>query len=285
VVEDEVYDSFSGGPQRLAVGRLKIRAHLTWEQARVTFAVLAFGDINVIAGLRDLVSEEEYRKSCEEITEAFEKGDIPAEIRAVDHHFPQPNNYSLWHLFRDQQRQVVAEILKPKYRRIGDLYRSIYEGNYAIMDFLRSLHNPVPKPLYCAADATLDLGFSHVFGPDFSVDRLRQLIDDAIKWSISIDKDGLGLAAVSWLDRQVRQMLEAPEDPSAIPIMETARDVLEILCTISLELHPWRAQNMYFRIRKHLLPSMEERATGGEEAAARWVRAFRELAVLLYIKV
>ena len=147
-----------------------------------------------------------FQASHDEITEVFEKGDIPGVIRALDKYFPQPYSYSLWHLFRDQQRRVIGEILKPKYDQIDELYRSIYEGNYAIMDFLRSLGNPIPRALHSAADAILDSGFAQVFGPDFTVDRLRRLIDDAAKWSISPDKDRLALAAVSWLDGQVGQI-------------------------------------------------------------------------------
>jgi hypothetical protein len=284
-VTDEVYEPLVAGTRRLALGHLKLRSNLTWEQARVTFAAFAFGDINVTAGLRHFIAEEVFQTSRAEIAEVFEKGDIPAVIRVLDVNFPQPYNYSLWHLFRDQQRKVIKEILKPKYDQIDDLYRSIYEGSYGIMDYLRSLGNPLPKPLFCAADAILDLGLSSVFGPDFKIERLNALIGDAKKWSVAIDADGLALAAVSWVDGQVRQVYERPGEPDSTRIMEETAEALRTLGTIPLELHPWRAQNMYFRLRNDLLPRMEERAATGDDAAGQWVKAFKELAALLHIEV
>ncbi|MGD0231499.1 MAG: DUF3536 domain-containing protein, partial [Syntrophorhabdales bacterium] len=284
-VEDEEYDRLVAGPRRLAIGKTHLRANLTWERAKVTFAALVFGDTSVTAGLHHYESDEAFDDMCGKIRAAFEKGDIPETIRIVDQHFPAPYIYSLWHLFLDQQRKVVHEILKPKYEQIQDLYRGVYEGNYGIMDFLRSLGNPLPKSLFYAAGTTLDLGLAHIFDSDFSIDRLQQLVNDARKWSVTLDKDGLALAAVSWIDAQMKELVTKPEDPASILFVEKTKDVLHILSELPLEIHPWRAQNMYFELRKRFHGRMEEKAEKGDDEAKRWVTSFNELGGLFGIKI
>jgi hypothetical protein len=284
-LENEAYERKVAGPRRFAAGKIKARNKLTREHTVFAFAALTFGDTSVTAGLRQFRSDEAFEEMREEIWETFRKGDVPEMIRAMDSNFPPPYRYSLHHLFRDEQRNIVDEILKPKYDQIDDLYLSIHEGNYAVMDFLRSVDSPLPKPFLYATEATIDIGLSRIFDTTYNIHRLRQLIEEANKWSITIDRDGLGLRAVSWIDERVKELVEKPGEAEPILVMEKIKDTIQILNEIPLELHPWRAQNMYFGLTRDVLPAITKRADEGEYEAQRWVHAFKELGEFLRIRI
>jgi alpha-amylase/alpha-mannosidase (GH57 family) len=283
-LEQEAYERLEAGPRRLATGRITTRNRLTWETALISFAALSLGDTDVTVGLRGSESPEEYMEMREEMAGTFQKGGIPEIVRAMDKNFGR-TQYTLRHLFADRQRELINEILKPKYDQIENVYLGIYQANYSLMDFLRSLGSPIPKTLSCAADASIDLALSHVFDSRYTVDRLRQLIDDARKWSSAIDTGRITLTAESWIDGQIMELHDNPEGPEAAATMEKIKETIEVMNAVPLDLHLWRSQNLYFQMRKQLLDGMAKKSEEGDDEAGRWVHAFRELAEPLRVRV
>jgi alpha-amylase/alpha-mannosidase (GH57 family) len=283
-LEYEAYEHLDAGPRRLAVGRIKARNRLTWEKALITFAAVNLRDTNVIAGLRHFISPEAYTEMSARMAEAFGKGDVPEIVRAMDKEFEPSRQYSLRHLFKDEQRRIIDVILKPKYDQVHDVYLGMYQANYNVMDFLRSLGNPLPKALSYAADATIHMGLARVFDSGYNIERLRRLIDDARKWPVAIETDETGLAAVSWIDTGMRQLEKEPLGPEAVLAMDKIKDTIQILRDIPLELHPWRAQNLYFGLKNRFLDEMRKKTEEGDYEAGRWVQAFKELGTSLRVQ-
>jgi hypothetical protein len=97
---------------------------------------------------------------------------------------------------------------------------------------------------------------------------------------------GIGLAAISWLDAQMQQLVSTPGEPENIPLMEEMTHTLRILHGLPmLQLDIWRSQNMHFRLRKQVGNLMHDRARNGDDEAKKWIDAFRELGLHLRIKV
>ena len=107
----EAYDRAEAGRLKLAVGRTRIVSEITWDEEPISFAVLHLGDHNLNGGVKKLMEDESFSAMNTEIKEAFDKGDIPEVIRLMDKHFGT-NNYSLWHLFKDEQRKVLNQVLR-----------------------------------------------------------------------------------------------------------------------------------------------------------------------------
>lgn len=284
-IEDEKYDRRAAGRARLVVGASKIVANLTWEQTVASFAAAYFGDQNIAAGVRRFRGDEAFKAMHDEISSDFDKGDFPEVVRVVDRHFVAPYNYSMWHLFKDERRRVLNEILKPKTNEAETAFRSVYQGNYGIMTFLQSLGNPIPSFMQSAAQETVNGELGKIFTETFNIDSLRQLVNDANKFSITIDQGGIGLAAIMWVDAGMKELTEKRDGPETVVLMEKLKDTLEVLSGLPLDLDLWRAQNVYFSLREDLLGRMEERAGKGEYEAKRWVEAFDALGMRLGIKV
>jgi alpha-amylase/alpha-mannosidase (GH57 family) len=278
----EAYDRIEGGRSRLAIGKTRVQSDITWDEETISFAVLHLGDHNLNGGVRKFMGEEAFSTMDGEVKEAFNKGDIPDVIRLMDKHFGV-NNYSLWHLFKDEQRKVLDQVLRSTLEEIEISFRKMYERNYPIMSFLQNLQMPLPKPLTVAAEYIVNLDLKRIFEEQtLNTEKLESLINETKKWSLEIDKGTIGFVANEWINSLIEKIRQQPEE---IPLFEKMENALKLLISLSVELDLWKAQNTYFSITKKLYRSMQERAEKGEDLAKRWIELFHRLGNQLHVKV
>jgi alpha-amylase/alpha-mannosidase (GH57 family) len=278
----EVYDRAEAGRLKLAVGRTRIASNITWEEEPISFAVLHLGDHNLNGGVKKLMADESFSVMHTEIKDAFNKGDIPEVIRLMDKHFGT-NHYSLWHLFKDEQRKVLNQVLRPTLDGVEVAFREIYEKNYAIMNFLKTVRTPLFKPFSVASEYIVNLDLKRIFEEeDLNLEKLEKLIEEAKKWSLEIDKSTVGFVATSWIDSQMAKLSQHPEEISLLDRIEKA---LTLSILLSVELDLWKAQNVYFSTEKKVYGPTKEKAEKGDEFAKHWVDVFHQLGSRLYVKV
>jgi alpha-amylase/alpha-mannosidase (GH57 family) len=278
----ERYDWIEAGRLKLAIGKTSILSEITWEEEPISFAVLHLGDHNLNGGVRKFMGDEAFSLMNGEIKDAFNKGDIPEVIRLMDKHFGM-NNYSLWHLFKDEQRKVLDQILLSMLEGVEISFRKIIEKNYPIMNFLQRLQMPLPKPLTVAAEYIVNLDLKRLFeNEDLNTEKLESLIHEVKRWSLEIEKETIGFAATSRINSIMKNFAEQAEEVAFIEKME---NVLASLISLSATPALWAAQNTYFSIAKGLNRSMKERAEKGEDSARHWVERFQKLGERLHVKV
>ncbi|MFQ5964155.1 MAG: DUF3536 domain-containing protein [Candidatus Scalinduaceae bacterium] len=278
----DVYNRIEAGNLKLAIGKAKIISDITWEEKTIIFAVLYLGDHNINGGVKEFAGDEDFSTMQDEIKEVFEKGDVPEVIRIMDVRFGS-NIYSVWHLFKDEQRKVLDLILKSRYEDIETTYRKIYEDNYTIMKYFHSLHIPIPRPFSASAEYILNTDLKQIFEEeDLDIKKLKKLIDEAKRWSIKIDTTMIGFVASSWLNLLMERLYEQPED---LKIFEKIDNTLKILSPLSLSMDFWKPQNVHFLIGKKFYTLMKEKAAKGYVFAERWVEVFHKLGYYLNIKV
>jgi hypothetical protein len=270
------------GKLRLAIGKTRIQSEITWEEEPISFAVLHLGDHNLNGGVRKFMGGEAFSTMHGEIKETFNKGNISDVIKLMDKHFGM-NNYSLWHLFKDEQRKVLHRLLHPILEGIEVSFRKIFEESCTIMNFLQGVQMPVPKPLAVAADYVINSDIRRIFeDEELNLERFENLIKEAKRWSFDIDKKTIGFVATSWIN-SLMEKLKQPQDGK--PLFEKMEKVLELLKSLSVEPDLWKAQNTCFSIGKSLFKEMQEKAARGDEFAKSWVEVFQQLCVRLHVKV
>jgi len=278
----EEYEQSEAGKMRFATGKCTIASDITWESRTITFAVLHMGDHNISAGVRDFRDEASLRKMMEELKNAFDRGDIPDVVRLMDGHFAD-HIYSLWHLFKDEQKKILDQILQITYDDIEAAYRRIYENNITIMNFYHDLQHNIPRPFIAAAEYIINNDLKKIFD-DTVIDkaRLRRLIDEISRWGINIDKTTIGFRASSWLRMIMEQLLE---DPDQVQMHEQIIETLEIIEPLSLQLDLWKAQNRYFSVYEKAFRDKQLKAGKGDESAAVWIDTFSRLGRFLNVKI
>jgi len=281
-INNEKYERIEAGKFKLAVGKIHISSDITWDEALLSFAVLHLGDHNVNGGVRNFVNDEAFETMYYEVKEAFDKGDIPEVIRLMDKHF-ETNNYSLWHLFRDEQRRILDQILLSTLREIEVSFRQIYENTYPIKNFLQTLNIPVPKPFHVIAGYIMNCDLEKIFGEeDLNTEKLESLINEVKRWPLENNTATVGFIASSWINSIMSKLYGQIED---VEFFERIEKVIKLLRQLPIELDIWKAQNIYFTIGKNLYSTMKERSEKGDDFARKWVEAFRKLGYYLQVKV
>jgi hypothetical protein len=75
-------------------------------------------------------------------------------VREIDREYTG-RDYTLRDLFLDERRRLAGQLLDDTMARYEDDYLQIYESNRRLIEFLREIDSPVPRPLQVAADVAL----------------------------------------------------------------------------------------------------------------------------------
>jgi alpha-amylase/alpha-mannosidase (GH57 family) len=259
----EDYEGVEAGRVKLATGRVRVVSDITWDEETLSFAVLHMGDQNLSCGIRRQVGPESFAEMRAELIAALEKGDVTDLVKLIDRHF-RPHTYSLWHLFKDEQRKVLDEVLRVTYEGIEASYRRIHENNYPLMNFLTSMEIPLPAPLVVAAEYVADRDLrSIITGSPFDGEKLARTINDVARWSLSVDRQMAGYHASSRITALMEQFRIDPDDLSPVEAVNT---IIGKLQEIGVELDLWKAQNAYFSVAREVFPKIRARAERGAAA-------------------
>jgi alpha-amylase/alpha-mannosidase (GH57 family) len=279
---DDDFQRLDAGRVRLVTGKVKVVSDQTWDEEVLSFAVLHLGDQNIHCGVRKFDGDQAFAEMKVELSDDFAKGDVTRVLRQIDWHF-MPHTYSLFHLFKDEQRKVVSEVLRITYEEIDTSYRQVVENNYPLMNFLTTMEIPLPRPLKVAAEyvANRDLRAGLV-SPEFDGERFAVTINEIKRWALSVDRE---MAAYTAGATVTSLMEKVGREGTSLAAMETARTILEQLKGIKVDFNLWKAQNTYFSAAREVFPAMSRRSAAGEAEAGRWVEVFENLGRHLGVRI
>jgi hypothetical protein len=278
----EIYERSEAGIQTLAVGRATVKSDIVLEEYTVDFAALYRGDPYIIAASIGRMPDGLFTAVQQDLKKAFQKGDLSEMMRLMNIAFGG-HNYSIWHLFKDEQRRILYELLETTWLEIEASFRHIYEHNYAIMQAMRGMNMPLPKALATPAEFILNEDLCKTIRNEPThLDRLQILADEAARLSLDLDKPILQFEADKKINRLMAKFAETPED---VRILETIEATIKILFTIVIELNVQTSQNVFFDISKKTYPQMNQKAQAGDAAAQKWVERFRSLGQYLGVSV
>ena len=140
----EDFEHAEAGVQVLTTSRSKIRSNITLEEYAVDSAVLYLGDHHLFAAVQGRMPDDQFKRIRQDLVKAFRKGDSNEVMRQMNVAF-DGKNYSLTHLFKDQQREILNWLLESTWKEIESSFRHIYEHNYAIMQMIRNMNMPLAQ--------------------------------------------------------------------------------------------------------------------------------------------
>jgi hypothetical protein len=278
----ERYDRVDAGIQTLAVGRATVQSNIVLEKHPVDFAVLHFGDHNLIGAVNSRASDDSFALMQENLTNAFATGNTTEIIRLMNIYF-SGNNYSLWHLFKDQQRRILYELLETTWQEIEAAFRHIYEHNYTIMNIMRGMDIPLPKALSAPAEFVINQDLRRFIEDDKSdLDEIKKLANEAAKLSLQLDDAMLRYEASRRINRLMGRLENSPEDTD---LLERIESTMRTLLTVTSELDLQKAQNVFFGIGRQTYPLMCRKADSADTVATKWIQHFKNLAQFLDVEV
>jgi alpha-amylase/alpha-mannosidase (GH57 family) len=278
----EIYERSEAGIQTLVVGRTTVKSDIVLEEYTVDFAALYRGDPYIIAAAIGRMPDGLFTSVQQDLKKAFTKGDLSEMMRLMNTAFGG-HNYSIWHLFKDEQRRILYELLETTWLEIEASFRHIYEHNYPIMQAMRGMNIPLPKALATPAEFILNEDLCKTIRDEPThLDRLQVLAEETSRLSLEMDKPTLQFEADKKINRLMTKFAEKPEDSK---LLETIEATIKILFTIVTELNVQTSQNVFFDISKKTYPQMSQKAKAGDAAAQKWVERFKSLGQYLGVSV
>ncbi len=261
---------------RLVAGKARIRSNVTTEELVFVFIVLYLGYQMITAGVKDFPGDAAFSAIRQETEELFAKGDMKGTEAIIRKNFPG-GIFSLSHLFLDEQRKIVNQIMRLSYEGIYSSCRQIYDNYYDIMDFFSTLNVPLPKPFLTAVEHIINRDLERFFEEDgMDVARLEALAGLVKKWSIEFDAETIRFVAGSRITALMERLSDAPDN---VPLINRIDAILKLMRSIDLDVDLWKAQNIYFSIAKRLVNKTGDRAVSRE-----CVESFRKLGYYLHVK-
>ncbi|MFH1442302.1 MAG: DUF3536 domain-containing protein [Candidatus Omnitrophota bacterium] len=280
-IDSRKYELFESGKQKLAIGNVHVRSDITWAQQDISFAVFHLGDQNLVAGAREFMGEESYAQMYEELKTSFLKGDISEIMHLINKHFNH-DGYSLWHLFKDEQRQVLNQIFNAAVKEIESSFHQIFEHHYPVMQVVDKIKIPLPESFIFVAEFILNRDIREALeSKELNINRIKKQVDDIKRFSLKLDKN-ISFVASNKINELMRDFSQNIQDCSLLSDIASLLKIMEIL---SLDLDLWKAQNMYFSIGKKILETKQLEAEKGDETAKKWVECFSELGGYLKVRI
>lgn len=272
----------TAGRAQLLTGRAAIVSTVTGESLDASFAVVHAGGHNLTCGLRPFRDARQFAAMEKALGLVFSRGDLTETIRTLDAQF-EAHTFSLWHLFRDEQRKVVGEVLTPEFAAAEAMYRQIFENNYPILSFLQWLSMPLPRHFLDAAAFVVETDLKRLLVEEtLDFERLDGLIQDAERFGLVLDVGELGLLGAQWINRRLAALSENHEDEAALA---DVREALMRLRALPMGLRLWKAQNIVFELSRGSYPAKRGEAQAGDAAAGRWAALFAAVAEALKVRL
>jgi alpha-amylase/alpha-mannosidase (GH57 family) len=279
ISEDEI-ERIENGQLKMAIGYTSVCSEVTLEKEKICFAVLHLGGHNVNGGVKRFENEETYQKMVKEITASFKEANVIEMVILMDKHFGT-NSYSLWYMFKDEQRRVIEKILEPPLAEIDRNFARIYIDNQNIISFLRQSNIPVPRSLSLITEQVINQELKKIFSQEsIDLEKLNGLLQEVERWSIDIDQTAFQFKVVEWINGV---MEEVRKKPFQVKSLLEITGVLKKMKDFEIELNLWEAQNTFFDIKQEISPSLKKNMALKEEDREIWWKPIKELGEMLKI--
>jgi alpha-amylase/alpha-mannosidase (GH57 family) len=280
-VKREDYRGIQAGETKLAVGRITVTSDITLDSETVSFSTLHPGGYVFNGGSKTNQGDAAYQVMKQEMLTYFEKGEISQIVRIMDKHFGM-NNYSLVHLFRDEQRKILNLVITKTIEEFERAYRLLYENNRTLMVFLQKAGMPIPKALLTAAEFTLIIDLKKAFLEErVNEEKIRDIISAIGRWGLHLDGAGLEFM----LRRRGEELIDAFRAALSNPLLSDVLTLIGLLRFVPLEVDFRQIQNTYFMLAKTTYREFALKAKAGDDAAMEWTEAFRRVGEMLFFNM
>lgn len=275
------HEKMQAGKQQLVIGTVKIISQITSEQGEFSYAILYLGEHIVLGGVTRVLNPDVFSEMHNKISEAFQRGNVSGMLSLFDQYFGT-HDFSLWHLFKDDQRKVLNKILGSTLNEIETAFRQIKEHHYPIMLAMKEIGIPSPNVFLNTFEFLFNTDMKKTLEADqVEIKRLIELVKQVKRWSLKIDKQMIGFIASK---RITSLMEEVRMNPENVTNIKTIENMFKVLRPLDLPLRIWEAQNIYFYLRKELANNLDARFKQNDKDAKKWFANFNALGNILSIK-
>ncbi len=240
----EDYEFREAGNQRIAVGKIKISSKVTFREKTYKFVVLYLGQQNIMGNIRQDMSETNYAALKENVLKSFKSTNLGDVLAAMQKYF-EDNNFTIWHLFKDEKRKILSKISERNMESIASSFKEIYNDNYQLMSGMQQSNIPIPSAFKSATDYILNKELHEFFDKEvLDIAKLKHIASEFKKWDVSItDEKSFRYAASERIFYEVRKLALSDFSLTQLVLLN---DIFEIMSKLDIKLDIWKSQNLYF---------------------------------------
>jgi alpha-amylase/alpha-mannosidase (GH57 family) len=236
----------SGGTS-LRIGHVRAQSEVTGETREAMYALLHFGGHDFTCALRAWEGQAAYDDMKDDLVRRYQHYSLADMVRGLDEHFPG-EAFALPHLFLEERRRVLAQVIASVLERHEETYRAIWMENRKLIRYLRQADAPIPDALAIVARHVLEqetlteLAQMQRMGP--LPERLLEALAEASVLGLALDLAPAKPLMQALVDRALDTVAA---EPTAERVAD-ARRLIEDAVALGLRFGKWRAQNRYFEI-------------------------------------
>lgn len=277
--ESEIYERREAGYLKIAVGKTKVHSIITYSVKQFYFAVIYLGQNHIIGNFTSFMEDEDFQAMRTEIDQAFVESRVADVIGIMQTYFG-PDKFSLWSLFKDEQRKVLIQIIQKDLQQAEDAYRNILNRNYNIMIVLKKNQLPVPEILKRNLETVINSDIRQIFeNGKINISKLDKLAQDCITWNIALDKESISFTASNKVMEMIKQLQFSDDELKNLDLLLR---VLAILEDLKLDLDLWEIQNSYFIKAKDVI---EIQKLSNGQVSVHWMMRFKQIGEYLKLKL
>ena len=273
-VDVQDHRTMEAGRMKMAAGRARFTSEITLSTAVLTFAVLYFGDHNIVAGVREFGGRRAYDRDLGALLQTFSHADVAEAIRLINEAFG-PAIWSLKSMFRDEQRRTLDRILSGTLEEAEAATRQMYDNHAPLLRYLTDMKTPLPRVMKGVATYALNNRLRRAFeGPELDAGRIHSLLDEAGMLKVRLDSTELEFTIRKTLEHYSDDF--AAEPTSLSPLMRLTSAVT-LARTLPFPVVFWSIQNKCWDAMNAHLSRNRELAAAGDPNAKAWVAEFSTL--------
>lgn len=235
-------DVRSRGTSRLAVGRLRVRSHRTWDEAEAAFVVIHFGGLDFHTVLRNPTSHKEYEALKKKLVETYQFGSLADVTTLVAREF-EGRAFRLDDLFTDERRRIINEVLRDRVSEYLRIFEGLTRQDDDVFVRLGHLGHPIPRPLKAAATSHLDECLREELAKladQRGLEVVRSLVERGRTWGYQTE----AVTLTSTLSETLVETLSGLSTAADLrSVADKATWILEAATLLGVSAELWDAQN------------------------------------------
>jgi len=284
IVKRIKFDREVSGKNRLSVGLAEVTSTLTYSKKRYTFAVMYLGQNHIIGNFSEEMTEDEYEKMAGELTDAFSKSSLAEVIGKMQHYFGE-RKFTLNSLFREDRKKILDMIVEKELNQAENMFVEIYNENYNLMNVLLQDKLPIPDILKKNLEAVINNKIIQFFEQkkEHNPKRLEELVKEANKWSVDLNKSAIEFVASQKLYDMILQVEDNLNDNDQLNNIN--RVLAQLIKELGIRPDLRKVQNCYFKLGQEYLSDKEFAAEVGNEEDVEWLNAFNQIGTFINVSL
>jgi len=231
----------------LAVAHVRVSSEVTGETREMVYALLYFGGHDFSCGVRTWDDQATYDALKTDLLARCARQSVADLVRGLDEYFPGGLS-SLGHLFLDERRRVLGDVIRATLERHEETYRKIWEENRKLVHYLREADAPVPEALAIVARHVLEEQITAELQPlpELLVipDRVVGIVDEARALGLTLDL----MPRRFVMHRAVARALDAIAEVPSRERVAQATALIEGARRLGIRYGHWATQNRFFQL-------------------------------------